>query len=105
MPIFAAGHGFGMGVAAMIEPEKADPIRCGGGMGSVGWPGAWGGWWQADPNDDSVLIFLAHNMVELDQFAQGIGLGVFDAITQFQTLAAASVRNLGFNRSVTKELQ
>ena len=87
--IFAAGHGFGMGVAVVIEPEKADPLRCGGGMGSVGWPGAWGGWWQADPNDDSVLIFLAHNMVELDQFAQGIGLGVFDAIMQFQTLAQA----------------
>ena len=92
MPIFAAGHGFGMGVAVVLEPEKADPIRCGGGVGSVGWPGAWGGWWQADPNDNSVLIFLAHNLVELDQFAQGIGLGVFDAITQFQILASASPR-------------
>jgi CubicO group peptidase (beta-lactamase class C family) len=92
MPIFAVGHGFGMGVAVVIEPEKADPIKCGGGMGSVGWPGAWGGWWQADPNDDSVLIFLAHNMVELDQFAQRIGLGVFDAVTQFQTLASAPPR-------------
>src|SRR5215475_3852842 len=87
--IFAAGHGFGMGVAVVIEPEKADPLRCGGGVGSVGWPGAWGGWWQADSNDDSVLIFLAHNMVELDQLAQGVGLGVFDAIMQFQTLAQA----------------
>jgi CubicO group peptidase (beta-lactamase class C family) len=87
-PIFAAGHGFGMGVAVVIEPEKADPLRCGGGVGSVGWPGAWGGWWQADPSDDSVLIFLAHNMVELDQFAQGFGLGVFDAIIRFQTLAS-----------------
>ena len=89
MPIFAAGHGFGMGVAVVIEPEKADTLRCGGGVGSVGWPGAWGGWWQADPNDDSVLIFLAHNMVELDQFTQGVGLGVFDAIMRFQTLAPA----------------
>jgi CubicO group peptidase (beta-lactamase class C family) len=90
MPIFAAGHGFGMGVAVVIEPEKADPLRCGGGVGSVGWPGAWGGWWQADPNDDSVLIFLAHNMVELNQFVQGVGLGVFEAIMRFQTLASAS---------------
>jgi hypothetical protein len=31
-------------------------------------------------------------MVELDQFAQGIGLGVFDAIMQFQILASASPR-------------
>jgi len=92
MPLFATGHGFGMGVAVVTEPEKADPMRCGGGVGSVGWPGAYGGWWQADPNDTSVLIFLAHSMVALDQLAKGIGLGVWDAITQFQALASASPR-------------
>jgi CubicO group peptidase (beta-lactamase class C family) len=91
MPIFA-GHGFGMGVAVVMEPEKADPLRCGGGVGAVGWPGAYGGWWQADPNDKSVLIFLAHNMVELDQLARGFGLGVWYAITQFRDLASASPR-------------
>ena len=64
-PIFAAGHGYGMGVAVVMEPEKADPLRCRGGVGTIGWPGAYGGWWQADPNDRSVPIFLAHNMLEL----------------------------------------
>jgi CubicO group peptidase (beta-lactamase class C family) len=92
MPLFAAGHGFGMGVAVVLEPEKAAPTLCGGGVGAVGWPGGFGGWWQADPNDGSVLIFLAHNMVELDQFARGIGFGVYDAITQFQALASTSPR-------------
>jgi CubicO group peptidase (beta-lactamase class C family) len=87
--LLSAGHGFGLGVAVVLEPEKADIVPCGGGVGSVGWPGAWGSWWQADPNDNSVLIFMAHNMVELDQFAQGIGLGVYDAITQFQAPASA----------------
>jgi hypothetical protein len=72
----------------VLDPEKADPIICGG-SGSVGWPGAWGGWWQADPGDSSVLIFLAHNMVELNQFAQGVGFGVFDAIIRFQSLASS----------------
>ena len=88
MPIFAAGHGFGLGVAVVMEPEKADPTRCGGGMGAVGWPGAYGGWWQADPNDNSVLIFLAHSMVDLEQMANGFGLGAWMAITQFQALAS-----------------
>ena len=74
MPLFAAGHGYGMGVAVVMEPDKADPLRCRGGVGTVGWPGAYGGWWQADPSDDSVLIFLAHNMLELQQMASGIGL-------------------------------
>jgi CubicO group peptidase (beta-lactamase class C family) len=90
--MLSSGHGFGLGVAVVLDPEKADPILCGGGVGSVGWPGAWGGWWQADPSDNSVLIFLAHNMVELNQFAQGIGFGVFDAILQFQSLALSLPR-------------
>jgi len=88
-PIFAAGHGYGMGVAVVMEPEKADPLRCRGGVGTIGWPGAYGGWWQADPNDRSVLIFLAHNMLELHQMARGIGLDVWSAIASFHELATA----------------
>jgi CubicO group peptidase (beta-lactamase class C family) len=89
MPVFAAGHGYGMGVAVVTEPDKADPLRCRGGAGTVGWPGAYGGWWQADPTDNSVLIFLAHNMLELQQMASGIGLGAWSAIARFHELASA----------------
>ena len=88
MPLFAAGHGYGMGVAVVTEPDQADPVRCRGGVGTVGWPGAYGGWWQADPTDDSVLIFLTHNMTELPQMAAGIGLDVWSAITTFHQLAS-----------------
>jgi len=88
-PVFAAGHGYGMGVAVVMEPEKADLLRCRGGIGTIGWPGAYGSWWQADPNDGSVLIFLAHNMVELHQMARGIGLGVWSAIATFHDIASA----------------
>ena len=87
-PLFATGHGYGMGVAVVMEPEQADPLRCRGGVGTVGWPGAYGGWWQADPTDDSVLIFLAHNMLELHQMARGIGLDVWSAIASFHALAS-----------------
>lgn len=86
MPLFAAGHGYGLGVAVVMEPDKAAPTLCGGGAGAVGWPGAFGGWWQADPNDNSVAIFLAHNVLDLDQLPKGIGLGVYGAITRFQAL-------------------
>jgi CubicO group peptidase (beta-lactamase class C family) len=87
--VFAAGHGYGMGVAVVMEPEQADLLRCRGGVGTIGWPGAYGGWWQADPNDRSVLIFLAHNMVELHQMGRGIGLGVWSAIAAFHGAATA----------------
>src|SRR5882672_435650 len=89
MPVFAAGHGYGMGVAVVMEPAKADPLRGRGGVGTVGWPGAYGGWWQADPTDQSVLIFLTHNMLEGQQMASGIGLGAWGAIAEFHELASA----------------
>ena len=87
-----AGHGFGLGVAMVLDPLKAGLQPCGGGMGAVGWSGAFGGWWRADPSNNSVLIFLAHNMLELEQLLNGIGMGVFDAITQFQAQAASLLR-------------
>jgi CubicO group peptidase (beta-lactamase class C family) len=88
-PLFAKGHGYGMGVAVVVEPEHADAMRCRGGAGTVGWPGAYGGWWQADPTDRSVLIFLAHNMAELHQMARGVGLGAWSAIAAFHQIATS----------------
>jgi CubicO group peptidase (beta-lactamase class C family) len=88
--ILNAGHGFGLGVAIVMDPVNAGPMPCGGGKGAVGWPGAFGGWWRADPEDNSVLLFLSHNMVELEQMTQGIGLGVYAAIAKFQALASAA---------------
>jgi CubicO group peptidase (beta-lactamase class C family) len=86
---FAAGRGFGLGVSVVLETDKTD-LMPRGSVGTVSWPGAYGGWWQADPEEGSVLIFLAHNMVDLAQMAKGIGLGVWGAIDKFQTLTSAS---------------
>jgi len=83
------GRGFGLGVSVVLETNKADFMRRGS-VGTVSWPGAFGGWWQADPQDASVLIFLAHNMVDMAQMAKGIGLGVWGAIDTFQMLASVS---------------
>lgn len=82
LPAFS-GQGFGLGVAVVLDPETADVMRCKGGVGTVGWAGAYGGWWQADPTDGSVLVFLAHNALDFDKAARGVGLGVYSAIAQF----------------------
>ncbi len=87
-PIFASGHGYGMGVAVVLEPQQADPLRGRGGFGTIRWPGAYGGWWQADPTESSILIFLTHNMVEMHQMARGVGLDVWSAISDFHALWA-----------------
>ena len=86
---FAVGRGFGLGVSVVLEPDANDMMRRAG-KGTVSWPGAFGGWWQADPNNGSVLIFLAHSMVDLAQMAKGVGLGVWAAIELFQKSAAAA---------------
>ncbi len=88
MPIFADGHGFGLGVAVVLNPRKAAAMPCGGNAGAVGWPGAFGGWWRADRAENSVMIFLAHQLVELHQLANGIGRGVYYAMSKFQSLAS-----------------
>jgi CubicO group peptidase (beta-lactamase class C family) len=82
-------RGFGLGVSVVLETDKADFMRRGN-VGTVSWPGAWGGWWQADPKEGSVVIFLAHSMADLPQMAKGIGLGVWGAIDMFQKLASVS---------------
>jgi CubicO group peptidase (beta-lactamase class C family) len=87
MPVFEA-HGFGLGLAVVMDPAKASPLRCQGEVGTVGWPGAYGGWWQADPTDGSVMVFLAHNSFELEQLAMGVGLGVYGAIMDFHSMAS-----------------
>lgn len=87
MRAFSA-HGFGLGLAVVTDPTTAPVVRCKGGMGTVGWPGAYGGWWQADPTDGSVMIFLAHNIFDLEQLSQGIGIGIYGAITEFHALAS-----------------
>jgi CubicO group peptidase (beta-lactamase class C family) len=85
---FAVGRGFGLGLSVVLETDKTDLMRRGS-VGTVSWPGAYGGWWQADPIQKSVFIFLAHNMVDLAQMSKGIGLGVWAAIEEFQTAAMA----------------
>lgn len=91
MPVFE-GQGFGLGVAVVLDPDRASVMRCKGGVGTVGWPGAYGGWWQADPTDGSVMILLAQNALDLDRMAQGMGLGIYGAIATFHALASVPSR-------------
>ena len=37
------------------------------------------------------MVFLTHNMMELDQLMMGVGLGVYGAITDFHALASEAL--------------
>lgn len=82
-PIFREHYGFGLGLAVVLKESKYGSIPCSGSIGSVGWPGSYGGWWSADPIKKTVSIFLTHNMKDLKQYAQGIGWELYEAIEIF----------------------
>ena len=81
--LFKDNFGFGLGVAVVMAENPSLSIPCTGCVGSVGWPGAYGGWWSADPVNKSIAIFLTHSMTELHQLENGIGFELYEAIETF----------------------
>jgi len=56
---FWAGQGFGLGVSVVDDVARQERSPFGySSAGSFGWPGAFGTWWQADPKEDMVQIFM-----------------------------------------------
>lgn len=49
-------QGFGLGMSVILNAAQPGVVT--GGVGTFGWPGAFGGWWQADPQQQLVLIWL-----------------------------------------------
>jgi CubicO group peptidase (beta-lactamase class C family) len=55
---FWEGQGFGLGVAVKLDASvKASELGIAS-VGSFGWPGVFGTWWQADPEEEMILIFM-----------------------------------------------
>ncbi|MCA6326652.1 serine hydrolase [Phenylobacterium sp.] len=92
---FWLGQGFGLGVSVITDPEKQAWMGAGS-TGAFGWPGAFGTWWQADPEEDMILIYLIQNSMELgpesaSQVATGQRMGGRAALPIFQKQAYAAL--------------
>lgn len=58
LPMWRA-QGFGLGVSMITNSEAFTQAGVGAGSnGAFSWPGAFGTWWQADPVENMVAIFL-----------------------------------------------
>ena len=84
------GMGFGLGVSVITDPDRLGFLGMGG-VGAFGWPGAFGTWWQADPANDMILIYLVQNSIPLEpgaiaQLATGPRMGARLALPTFQRL-------------------
>lgn len=85
-----AGMGFGLGVSVITDPDKLGFLGMGG-VGAFGWPGAFGTWWQADPLNHMIMIYLIQNSMPLEpgaiaQLATGQRMGARLALPTFQRL-------------------
>ena len=92
---FWLGQGFGLGVSVITDPEKQAWMGAGS-EGSFGWPGAFGTWWQADPQEDMVMLYLIQNSMPLEpeaaaQLATGQRMGGRAALPVFQKLTYAAL--------------
>jgi len=59
---FWIGRGFGLNLSVVTDPAKSRQLFGPGGLGTFSWPGAYGTWWQADPSEDLILIYLIQNL-------------------------------------------
>jgi CubicO group peptidase (beta-lactamase class C family) len=92
---FWGGQGFGLGVSVITDPAKQEWMGAGS-KGAFGWPGAFGTWWQADPAEDMVLIYLIQNSMPLDpgsaaELATGQRMGGRVALPIFQKLVYSAL--------------
>jgi CubicO group peptidase (beta-lactamase class C family) len=92
---FWGGQGFGLGLSVITDPAKQEWMGAGS-KGAFGWPGAFGTWWQADPAQDMVLIYLIQNSMPLEpgavaELATGQRLGARAALPVFQKLVYAAL--------------
>lgn len=91
---FWLSQGFGLGVSMILDAEKHQWMGAGA-EGAFGWPGAFGTWWQADPANDMILIFLIQDSIPLGPEAvtamQGQQPSGRMALPVFQKLAYAAL--------------
>lgn len=66
---FWATQGFGLGLSMITDPEKHQLTGARGAAGAFGWPGAYGTWWQADPANDVILIYLIQDAMSFSSEA------------------------------------
>ncbi len=69
---FWVGRGFGLNLSVVTDPAKSAQLYGPGGLGTFSWPGAYGTWWQADPANDLILIYLIQNFPNLSAPAAAV---------------------------------
>jgi CubicO group peptidase (beta-lactamase class C family) len=86
MPLWRKS-GFGLGLS-IAEDLVDNPYACGA-PGAVTWPGLYGTWWQVDPVNDLIMIYLIQHQVPVSAnsgstMAKGVGASGRRALPVYQ---------------------
>ena len=87
---FWIGRGFGLNLSVVTDPSKSAQLFGPGGRGTFSWPGAYGTWWQADPENDLILIYLIQNFPDLSSAAAAVAGNT--ALAKLQSVQPRFVR-------------
>ncbi len=87
---FWIGRGFGLNLSVVTDPAKSGRLFGPGGAGTFSWPGAYGTWWQADPSNDVILIYLIQNYPDLTSAAAAVAGNT--ALARLQSVQPKFVR-------------
>ena len=95
MPLWRKA-GFGLGVA--IAEDLEDNPYAFGATGSITWPGVFGTWWQADPANDLIMIYMIQHQVPVSAhsgstIAKGIGAAGRRALPVYQQAIYAALEH------------
>lgn len=87
---FWIGRGFGLNLSVVTDPSRSAQLFGPGGTGTFSWPGAYGTWWQADPQNDLILIYLIQNYPDLTSAAAAVAGNT--ALARLQSVQPRFVR-------------
>jgi CubicO group peptidase (beta-lactamase class C family) len=87
---FWIGRGFGLNLSVVTDPSKSAQLFGPGGRGTFSWPGAYGTWWQADPENDLIMIYLIQNYPDLTSAAAAVAGNT--ALARLQSVQPRFVR-------------